>query len=194
MRCSHCQSRDVLYNCYLCKNPLCVQCESKRGDRSICPTCAARIQQRREDEHAAETRHLRCPSGFCYGLIATLAAAFVWSQIAVLTGGPFLIGAIPLGGLVGYAVMHGAGQKRGEILQQIACVLTILGVFIAYFIVYYRTGFHSYQHLSAESAFAGALLGYPGFLNELGALGWLWVAVGVALAYYVPHVRRLPAS
>lgn len=194
MRCSHCPSQDAILNCYLCRNPLCVECESKHGDRSICPTCRARLQQRREAEHAAETQHLNCPSGLCYGLIAALAAAFAWSQVAVLTGGALTVSAVPLGGLVGFAVMYGSGQKRGEILQQIAGVLTMLGILAAYFLVYYRTGAPSYRSLSAGSGLTGALMGYPGFLTELGFLAWLWFAVGVGLAYYLPHVRRLSAS
>jgi hypothetical protein len=190
MRCSHCPSQDSIYNCYVCRNPLCVDCESKQGAHSICPTCRARLQERREAEYELEARHLNCPSGFCYGLLAALAAAFAWSQAAVLIGGSFLVGAIFLGGLVGYAVMVGAGQKRGEILQQIAALLTIFGVLTAYFLIYYRTGFDSYRLLSASSALTGAFMGYPGFLNDLGFFAWLWFALGVGIAYYVPRVRR----
>ncbi|MBN1458831.1 MAG: hypothetical protein JXA57_04795 [Armatimonadetes bacterium] len=95
---------------------------------------------------------------------------------------------------MGFAVMYGSGQKRGEILQQIAGVLTMLGILAAYFLVYYRTGAPSYRSLSAGSGLTGALMGYPGFLTELGFLAWLWFAVGVGLAYYLPHVRRLSAS
>ena len=148
MNCVNHSDQFAPYNCYLCKNPICPECESKLRGNSICPTCRNRLRQRVEDVYEAETQRLNCPCGFFYGLVAAAAAAFAWSQIALLTGGPFDIGAPILGGLVGYGVMKGAGEKRGRTLQEIALILAIVGVFLAHFLTFLRTQPQAYGRLS----------------------------------------------
>jgi hypothetical protein len=192
MKCVNCSSQDVIYSCFLCSSPLCVRCESKLRGNSVCPACLERLRQRRAAEYEQETQQLNCPCGALVGLLAALGTAVAWSQVAVLTGNPFEVGAVLLGGMVGYGVMKGAGDKRGYILQQMAAVLTLVGIFFAYFLVALRTERHAYAQLSGESPLVGALCAFPGYLSGLSALAWLLVALGTLLACCIPRVRRLP--
>lgn len=61
-------------------------------------------------------------------MIAGIVAGAVWFLIEILTG--YRIGYVALGAgyLVGWAVILGAGQKRGPGLQLISTVITLLAV------------------------------------------------------------------
>ncbi len=192
MKCVNCGKEDVIYNCFLCRNPICGQCESKLRGNSVCPGCLARRRERKAAEYEAETKRLNCPCGLLVGLLAAVATAVAWSQVAVLTGGRFEVGALLLGGMVGYGVMKGAGDKRGYILQQMASGITVAGTLLAYFLVLVRTQEHSYRQLSGgSSSLLGALCAFPGYLSELELPAWLALGAGIALAYYIPRVRTL---
>lgn len=193
MNCINHRDQFAPYNCYLCGNPVCPQCETKLKGRSICPGCRNRLRERVEAEYKAETERVNCPCGFLCGLVAAGAAAFAWSQIALLTGSTFDIGAVVLGGVVGYGVMKGAGDKRSCSLQQIAGALTIAGVFVAYFLTFLRTQPQAYGRLSGGgSDFLGALYAFPAYLGQLTPLAWLLLVAAALLSYYIPHVRALP--
>jgi hypothetical protein len=194
MKCVNCPNEDVIYNCFLCSSPLCAQCESKLRGNSVCPGCLERLRQRRAAEYEEETEHLNCPCGFLLGLLIAVGAAVAWSQVALLTGGSFEVGAVLLGGMVGYAVMKGAGDKRGYVLQQIAAVLTLAGILFAYFLVLLRAEHQAYADLSGDSPLFAALCAFPGYFCELGTLAWALLALGALLAYYIPRVRTPPAG
>lgn len=192
MKCVNCGKEDVIYTCFLCSNPICVQCESKLRGNSVCPACLDRRRERKAAEYEAETKHLNCPCGFLLGLLVAVVTAVAWSQVAVLTGGRFEVGALLLGGIVGYGVMKGAGDKRGYVLQQMASGVTLAGILLAHFLVLVRTQGHSYRQLSeGGSSLLGALCAFPGYVSELGLMAWLALAAGTALAYYIPRVRTL---
>ncbi len=194
MNCVNHTDQFAPYNCYLCKNPICPECETKLKGNSICPTCRNRLRQRVEDVYESETKQLNCPCGFVYGLVAAVAAAFAWSQMALMTGGPFDLGAPVLGGLVGYAVMKGAGEKRGRALQQITLILAIMGIFLAHFLTFFRTQPQVYHQLGGGSSdLLNALYAFPGYLGELSPLAWLLLILASALAYLIPRVRALPS-
>jgi len=194
MKCVSCDSQDPIYNCFLCRNPICVDCETKRRGNSICPVCVTRLREQRAARYKAETERVNGPCGFLLGLVMAVATAIAWSQIAVLTRTTFTVGSLVLGGMVGYGVMRGAGDKRGYTLQQIACFLTLVGAVSAYFLVFVRTETHAYVKLTGDSSLLGALYAFPGYLSGLGPLAWLFLIGGTALAYYIPHVRTLPGE
>ncbi len=193
MKCVSCENRDPIYNCFLCRNPICIDCESKLRGNSICPICVNRLREEKAARYQAETERVNCPCGFLLGLVVAVATAIAWSQVAVSSRSSFDVGSIILGGMVGYGVMRGAGDKRGFALQQIACFLTLVGIVLAYFLVFLRTQASAYRELSGGgSSLLGALYGFPGYLSELGPLAWLFLLGGAALGYYIPHVRTLP--
>jgi hypothetical protein len=191
MKCVIHRDEDALFNCYLCKNAICVNCERKLRGRSVCATCLERIRERKAAQIEAETKHLNCPCAFVMGLVAAGAAAFAWSQFAVMSGSRLEVAAIGLGAIVAYGVMKGAGEKRGYNLQQISSVLALAGIISAHFLYHARTHGAS---LSAGSGPLGALYDFPGYLSELGVIGWLFLVAGTALAYHLPHPRALPRA
>ncbi len=193
MKCGSCGNENIIYNCSICSNPLCVKCESKLGGSSICPGCRARLRERKAAQYEAKTRNLNCPCGLLAGILAAVASAVAWSQVALLTGGPFEVGGIVLGGMVGYGVMKGAGDKRGYILQQMAAAIAIAGIILAYFLVLLRTQRQAYSGLvGSDSSLIGALCAFPGYLSDLGLPAWLFLVLGTLLAYYIPAVRAQP--
>jgi len=193
MRCVIHRDEDALFNCYLCKSAICVDCESKLNGRSVCPICLERLRERKAAEIEAETKQLNCPCACVIGLVAAGAAAFAWSQIALLTGSRLDPATLVVGGIVAYAVMKGAGGKRGYSLQQAASVLTLAGILLGYFLIFVRTQSAAYSQLSgAGSELLGALYAFPGYLSGLGGVGFTFLVLGVALAYYLPHPRPSP--
>ena len=192
MRCIGCHTDNTIYNCYLCRNPICVDCESKLHGNSICPSCRQRLREQKAAAIRKESQDVNCPCGFLFGLVAAVATAIAWSQMAVFTSGEFALGPLLMGGMVGFGVMHGAGQKRGYTLQQIAFLLTLVGIILGFFLVFWRTQGGSYASLSAGSSLSGALYAFPAHLSEVGGFSWLTAVVGVGLAYYLPHVRAVP--
>ena len=193
MKCIGCDNQDTIYNCFLCRSPICIDCETKLRGNSVCPMCVTRLRDRKAAVYKEESEHLNCPCGFLLGLVMAVAMGIAWSQIALLTKSTFTVGSLILGGMVGYGVMRGAGEKRGYTLQQIACFLTLIGAIFAYFLVFVRTQTHAYVKLSGGSpSLLGALYGFPGYLSELSSLAWLFLIGGAAIAYYIPHVRTPP--
>jgi hypothetical protein len=195
MKCVIHRDKDALFNCYLCRNPICVDCARNLRGHSVCPICIARIEERKAAGIAAETEGLNCPRACVVGLVAAGATAFAWSQFALMTGPPLAVGAIGVGALVAYGVMAGAGNKRGHRLQQMASLLTLAGILLGHFLILLRGAPERYAGLSAGGADAlGALYAFPGYLSSLGAAGWLFLVAGAGLAYHLPHPRTAPTA
>ncbi len=145
---------------------------------SVCRTCLAQIRERIAERYEAETRHVNHAGAVFAGLMAAAVVAFLWSQFAIWTGGRLEIGAAVLGAAVGYAVMLGAGEKRGHSLQQMASMIALVGIVSAHLLSFLRT--------------RGVAYAFPEYLASLGVLDWLFLVLGVACAYWLPHVRSLP--
>lgn len=178
MHCANHPDEDAPYNCYYCRSPICVDCESKLNGPSICPKCLAQIRRRAAERRAAEIRDVNHAGAILCGALAAATAACLWSQLALWTGGRLPAGALVLGAAVGYTVILGAGGKRGHSLQQIASITALVGIVSAHLLTLLHTG--------------GVAHAFPQYLASLGALDWLSVALGVACAYWLPHVRSLP--
>jgi hypothetical protein len=193
MKCVIHRDEDALFNCYLCRNPICVNCARELRGHSVCPICIARIEERKAAEIAAETEDLNCPCACVMGVVAAGATAFAWSQFAVMTGDRLEFAALAVGALVAFAVMRGAGNKRGHNLQQMASLLTLGAILVGHFLILLRAEPESYAGLSTGAGDAlGALYAFPDYLSGLGAVGWVFLAAGTVLAYYLPHPRTTP--
>jgi hypothetical protein len=189
------RDEDALFNCYLCRNPICVDCARDLRGHSVCPICIARIEERKAAETVAETEGLKCSRACVVGLVAAGATAFAWSQFVLMTGRPLAVGAVAVAAFVAFAVMRGAGGKRGHNLQQMASLLTLAGILLGHFLILLRAAPERYAGLSVGGGDAlGALYAFPGYLSSLGAAGWLFLVVGAALAYYLPHPRTAPTA
>jgi hypothetical protein len=178
MNCVNHPDQDAPYQCYRCQSAICVDCETKMNGRSICPVCMAQIRNHLAQRYESETKHVNYSGGAVAGLLIAAGGAFAWSQIVVMTDYQLAAAAVVLGGAVGYAVMLGAGEKRGHTLQQIAAVLALVGVVFAYLLIFVRS--------------RGVAYAFPEYLASLALLDWLFLVLGVLWAYWVPHVRSLP--
>ncbi len=192
MNCVNHPDEDAPYQCHRCRQPICVDCETKLGGNSICPACLAQMREQAGKRLDAETRNVNYPGGILAGALAAAAAGLAWSQLAVLTGHAVEVGSIVLGGVVGYAVRAGAGHKCGPMLQQIAAVLALVGIIFGYLLIFVRMPAESHQALMATADLPSAVYAFPEYLISLKALDWFLLALGVAWAYWVPHVRSLP--
>jgi hypothetical protein len=170
-----------------------VDCESKVEGASYCRSCLANIHERLASQYQAETRNISYPlAAFC-GLAAAAAVAVIWSQIAVWTGYSPHFGPLLLGAAVGYGIVGGTSGKRGDKLQTMASILTLLGCIAAFFLVALRL--EAFQGLGAtefSSPVSAALSTFPAYLTRLGVLYWFFVIVGVGLAWWIPHERTAP--
>jgi len=192
MNCVNHPTEDAPYQCSRCRAPICVDCETKVGGLSICLTCLNLSRERLAARYEAETRQVNYGGAIFAGLLAALVLAFIWSQIVVSLG--YRAGAVAtaMGGVVGYAVMSGAGGKRGRTLQQAASILTVTGFVCAHFLILLRT--QEYAGLGLQgtgSALVAALYAFPSRLSSLKPLDGLFLVLGTIWAYWVPHVRQL---
>jgi len=138
----------------------------------------AQIRAHLAQRYESETKHVNYSGGAVAGLLVAAGGAFLWSQLVVMADSRLAVAAVILGGLVGYAVMLGAGEKRGHGLQQMAAVLALVGGVFAYLLIFVRS--------------RGAAYAFPEYLASLAPLDWLYLVLGVLWAYWVPHVRSLP--
>ncbi len=178
MNCVNHPDQDAPYQCYRCQSAICVDCETKMNGRSICPTCMAQVRGHLAERYQSETRNVNYSGGALAGLLMAAGGAFAWSQFAVMSDSQLAVAAVILGGAVGYAVMLGAGEKRGHILQQMAAVLALVAVIFAYLLIFVRN--------------RGVVYAFPEYLASLVPLDWLFLVLGVLWAYWIPHVRSLP--
>lgn len=178
MNCVNHPDQDAPYQCYRCQSAICVDCETKVSGRSICPVCMAQIRANLAQRYESETKHVNYSGGAVAGLLMAAGGAFAWSQFVVMTDSQLALAAVLLGGAVGYAVMVGAGEKRGHSLQQMAAVLALVAGVFAYLLIFVRS--------------RGAAYAFPEYLASLAPLDWLYLVLGVLWAYWIPHVRSLP--
>lgn len=105
----------------------------KRSDPAItlCPDCVAAVEQ----HYAAETEGARMVPAIALGLLASLAAAAVWYGAVILTKYQLGVIAVGVGWLVAYAVMFGAGKKRGGALPYVSVGISLIGMVIAQYLI-----------------------------------------------------------
>ncbi len=194
MDCVHHPGVDAPYQCYRCREFICVDCEAKVEGRSYCRSCLASMHQRLAGRYQAETRNISYPLAFLSGLGVAVIMAVLWSQVAVWMGFSLQVWPALLGAGVGWGIVSGTGGKRGEKLQGMALVLAFLGSVVGLFLVSFRL--NAAAELGAQqfsSPLEAALSTFPAYLmQKVGGLDWLFVVVGLGVAYYLPHERRVP--
>ncbi len=157
----------------------------------LCASCASTVEQALE----AETKNPNLPPAILLGIVAAVAGGLIWYAIVALTNYQLGIVAVGIGYLVGLAVMHGAGRKRGPALQAIAVVITLIAMVVGeYFVV---------RHFAVKALAEEGVTGIPILLPakamfELVFLGvkedlltLLFWAIALWAAFSVPARRRL---
>jgi hypothetical protein len=185
---------DAPYQCHRCKEWICPDCEVKVEGRSMCRSCYANVHRQVAARYQAETRNINYPMGLLAAAAAAVAVAYVAARVdaAVSYRLPFAV--TLLGGVVGYSVVSGSGGKRGESLQKLAAVVTLVGAFVAWLLASAFMGAPDrYGASGFEAPLAAALSTFPSYLQQdLKALDWVFLIVGVAWAWWIPHARTIP--
>ena len=190
MNCVHHPASDAPYQCSYCRAPICVDCERKVDGRSVCLSCLKLQEERVAARYLDETRNISHAGAVISGLLAALIFALLWSQLAVSSGLGLSVGAVTMGGIVGYAVITGAGRKRGRTLQQIGAILTIVGILCAHFLILMRAQAHSdYRVPDFGSETLSAAYSFPSYLSSLSPWNGLFLVLGVIWGYWAPHVH-----
>lgn len=192
MKCVNHATVDAAYQCIRCRAPICVDCEQKLNGQSICDSCMGIRQERLAARLAAETRRVNYPGAVISGLAVTILFPLLWSQLAVSKGYGLSIGATLLGGIVGYSVVAGAGAKRGRPLQQMSAIMAVIGILLAHFLILLRTGKYTQLGMpDSGSSLLAAGYAFPSYLSSLQPWDGLFLFLGIAWAYWMPHVRTL---
>lgn len=123
--------------------------------------------------------------------------AVIWYYITVLTDHEYGYVSLGLGYLVGYAVLMGAGKRRGKKLQIISALLVTLGIFVAEYAIFSHN-LHIYMATNPSQFdwWDGQPLWVdpwnPLFLESLASpIGLLIYAIGIYLGYMVCKPQKL---
>jgi hypothetical protein len=93
----------------------------------VCRNCESKWQ----DELDEETRDPNIAGAVLFGLGASIISIFVWSLLTLLTNYQLGIIAVGVGWIIARAVVLGAGNKRGKILQVMSIGLTLITMAIS---------------------------------------------------------------
>lgn len=153
---------------------------------TLCPACVAGVEKVLE----AETQHPNLLGGVLLGLGAAIVASGAWYAMVVATKYQLGIVAVLVGWLVAMAVVRGAGNKRGPVLQATSAAITVLAMAASEYLIVRHFGV---QHLAAEGRTGIPLLLtliVEGLKADWTSL-FFW-AIAIWQAVQVPAKRKLP--
>lgn len=186
VKCSGCQKEVSTGQCYTYKG--------KKGESIfLCEACRA-VTEKAFNE---ETQNPNMAMASILGLLAAVIAGFAWFLLTVLTKYQIGYVAIGVGFIIAYAVMWGAGQKRGVSLQILSAVITIVTLLISQYVIvlyYFRqyllTHKADFPDYNGQWFFVSPF--HPdvlsGMFSPMGLLIW---AIGIYFAYSVPKPRSI---
>lgn len=97
----------------------------------LCADCTAKAEAAFEEE----SRNPQVPLALLLGLLAAVVGCVLWYAVVVITNYELGIVAIAIGWLVGFAVMFGAGRKRGLVLQVMAVLITLVALLFSEYLI-----------------------------------------------------------
>ncbi len=166
--------------------------QKKKGeDDYYCPDC----QRLTEELFRQETENPNYAGAVAAGVLAGIAGGALWYFVEILL--KLRVGYIGLavGFAVGWGVILGAGKKRGETLQVISAIISLVAVLGASYLSAMHQ-YHSYiSKLAGEggqisnltiSPFSQELL--ASFVTPVGVFIW---ALAVYIGYRTPQARKL---
>src|SRR6185503_1710751 len=143
----------------------------------------------------AETENPNMIMALVLGSVAAIVAGVIWYYFVILSGYQIGYIAIGVGFVIGWAVVLGAGKKRGPKLQIMSAALTLVTLFTSeYFMAlhyirqYLLENKAEYPDYNGEmfflSPFDPDILG--GMISPMGLLIW---GIGIYFAYSVAKTR-----
>ncbi len=125
VRCANCNMEGVVGDFFTY--------QTKDGsDTYLCSDCRVKANETLE----AEKNQINMVYAAGLGIVAAIAGGIAWYYVTLLTNMEFGYAALGLGYLVGYAVFIGAGKRRGQKLQILSVVLTLLSIFWAEYFIF----------------------------------------------------------
>ncbi len=185
---------DAPYQCHRCKEWVCANCEVKVEGRSMCRSCYANVHRQLAARYQAETRNANLPMGFLAAAAAAAVVAYVAARVDGAIGYRLPFTVALMGAAAGYAAVSGSGSKRGERLQKLAAVVTLVGAFVAWLLASVFMGASArYGATGFETPLTAALNTFPTYIQQdLGPLDWIFFLAGIAWAWWIPHARTIP--
>lgn len=186
VKCSGCQKEVPTSQCYTYKG--------KKGESVfLCEVC----REATEKAFKAETQNPNMVMAAILGVLAAIIAGVAWFLLSVLTGYQIGYVAIGVGFIIGYAVIWGAGKKRGASLQMLSAAITVVTLLISqYVIVLYYLRKYLLEHKAEFSGYNGQWIFVSpfnpdvlkGMFSPMGVLIW---AIGIYFAYSLPKARSI---
>lgn len=165
----------------------------KGRDAYLCADC----KRKANESFAAETKDPHIALGVLLGAIGAAIGGFVWYLVAVGTGTEIGYISIGLGYLVGMGVYLGSGKKRGQKLQVISALLTLIAIFVTEkFIFDYFANEYFQANLEQFPEMVGQVISVsffdPTFLGSFTSpIGLFIYAIGIYFAFKICKPRRI---
>jgi len=180
--------------CHECGQAICPTCQVGLGENFYCATCVERAHADLRSAVGAVTSDPNYGGAAAFGLAAALVGSLVWGCFTFSTGIRLGLIAIGIGYVVGMAVVRGAGNKRGQGLQALSVLLTVIGVLGGLFLeAHFTVGKLLATHGAGDKA--SLILTWhilPRYLQHgISPMTWMIVALGVYQGWVVPRAPRL---
>lgn len=186
VQCGNCKKETPASNAYRCKG-------KKGAAIFICEGCKVVL----EKAFKAETENPNMPIAVLLGLFAGIVSGIIWYAFTAITNYQVGYVAIGVGFLIGYAVLWGAGKKRGMQLQMLSAGITVVTLLVSqYFLILY----YARKYLLANKAefpdYGGQFFFlspfHPDVLREMfSPMGLVIWAIGIYFAYSLPKPRSI---
>ncbi len=159
----------------------------------LCEECRTQAEKAFDEE----TKNPNIPFAVICGCVAAVVAGIAWAAFSILTGYQVGYIAIGVGFVIGWSVIWGSGQKRGQTLQLISAGLTFITLFVS---EYAMTMYYGRQYLLAHPEEAPGYDGSWLFANPfspdllkdmLSPMGLVIWGIGIYFAYSLPKSRKI---
>ena len=186
VKCSGCQKEVSAGQCYTYKG--------KKGESIfLCEAC----KEATEKTFKEETQNPNMPMATICGMLAAVIAGAAWFLLTILTKYQVGYVAIGMGFIIGYAVIWGAGKKRGVSLQILSGAITLVTLLVSQYVLelYYirkylleqKAEFPGYNgQWIFVSPFSPEVL--KDMFSPIGIFIW---AIGIYFAYSLPKARSI---
>lgn len=186
VKCSQCKKDTAAAQAYRCKG--------KKGTTIfVCEGCKNVLEKLFKEE----TQNPNMPMAVILGVLAGLLTGAVWFGLTVLTNYQVGYVAIGVGFIIGYAVIWGAGKKRGVKLQALSAGITVVTLLISqYFVVHYYLRKFLLENKAKFPGYEGQWVFLspfnPDVLKQMfSPIGLLIWAVGIYFAYSLPKPKSI---